>query len=536
MTALNRAFGALWRTAYALRRTSPPLETSKDRIVWAGSRIAGVYMTAEEALRLSAVWACVTVIAKSLASCKWDVFLEQRNGDRILRRDTITYRLLNERPNPEMTSFAFREAALIQALVYGNFYAEIEYSIGGVPVALWPLMPDRCCLERDTSGDLVLRVLNEGGEVYLPYSDVFHLHGPGLDGLTGFDVVSVAAKSFAHAAAAERFGQAFYGNGTQMGGILSSEANLNEAKVEEYREQINAMHQGPDRAFRFLFLGGGMTYSPLSVAPDDAQFIQTQQHLIESVCRWFGVPPHKIAHLLRSTNNNIEHQGIEFVRDALTPWAERLAQEADWKLLPDWRGIKTRLDLDWLAEGDAKSKAETDSLLVNSGIRTRNEVRKTRGLNTYADPNADKLTVQLAMTTIDKIGQEAAGEDEDEPPVERAARALFRNAVHRGLARRLRMAEDVAKRCADADAFSAALTRGQESHARYVGEQIERALNDLGVSVETGRVSAVLLPAFDEDAELLMRAYEAGNLSGWCDADERASAIAAQLASLIEST
>jgi HK97 family phage portal protein len=533
MSALNRAFGTLWRTL-ALRRTSPPLETSKDRIVWAGGRIAGVYMTAEEALRLSAVWACVTVIAKSLASCKWDVFLEQRNGDRTMRRDTITYRLLNERPNPEMTSFAFREAALIQALIYGNFYAEIEPSVGGLPAGLWPLMPDRCCLERDGSGDLVLRVTNDrGGEVHLPYSDVFHLHGPGLDGLTGFDVVNVAARSFAHAAAAERFGQAFYGNGTQMGGVLASDQILQNEKIEEYREQINALHQGPDRAFRFLFLGGGMKYTPLSVAPNDAQFIETQQHLIESVCRWFGVPPHKIAHLLRSTNNNIEHQGIEFVRDALTPWAERLAQEADWKLLPDWRGIKTRLDLDWLSEGDMISKATADSIWANAGIRTRNEVRKNRGWNTSPDENADKLTVQLAMTTLDRIGQDPP--DEDLPATDPAAFALFRHAAMKALNRRTRMAEQYLE-AGDAGRLRDAVENDNREQARYLGKLVGDSLAALGIQGEPAGIREALTAFIEEDAALMSAAFdnETQTLGQWCVIEQRAMALAMRLASLIE--
>jgi hypothetical protein len=129
------------------------------------------------------------------------------------------------------------------------------------------------------------------------------------------------------------------------------------------------------------------------------------------------VPPHKVAHLLRATFSNIEQQGLEFVRDALTPWAERLRQEADRKLRPvNKRLMHTRLDLEWLAEGDSKTKAEADSLLVNSGIMNRNEVRRRRGLNTI--PDGDKHTVQLAMTTLDKIGEEP-----DPPPDDGAIEA-----------------------------------------------------------------------------------------------------------------
>lgn len=526
MALFSNPFGRF----FAARRTSPEIQSSEDRFIFIGDRLAGVMVTHEEALRLSAVWACVTVIAKSIASCRWDVFLERPNGDREARRDTMAYRLLNERPNPEMTAFSFREAIVIQSLIWGNSYSEIEKDRGGRPVGIWPISPERGELERDrATGRLVCAVSNyDKPETILDYADVFHLHGPGVDGIAGFDVVATAARTLAHASAAQRFGQAFYGNGTQMGGVLSSDKTLTPEQMKDLREQVNAKHQGPDKAFRFLMLGGGMSYQALSVSPDDAQFIETNQHLVEEVCRYFGVPPHKIQHLLRATNNNIEHQGIEFVRDALVPWAERLAQEADFKLLPDWRGIKSRLDLDWLAEGDAKSKAETDSILVQNGLMSRNEARKKRGLNTVG-PDGDKLTVQLNMTTLDKIGM-------DQPqPASRdvAARALFKAAVKRSLSRQTGHAKEVAARVDGAEAFRAEIDGWQANQGQYVGRQIADALAILKCDVPSDKIKAALLPALSEEPDLLSEAYTNGNLDGWCDIDARADEIAAVLAALI---
>ena len=391
---------------FGLRRTTPPVETSRERVYYLGPQVSGIRMTHDDAIRLSAVWACVTVIAKSIASSSWEVFRDDDEGNRDYQRNSVTWRLLNVRPNNEMTPFAFREAMVIQALLWGNAYAEIERDILGRPAALWPLMPERCCLERLPTGQLMVRVDNHSKEAtYLDYRDVFHVHGPSVDGLEGFDTVSVAARSLALSAAAETFASAFYGNGTQMGGILTSPNNMSPEQVKDLREQLDGRHKGPDNAHKFLLAQGGMTYSKLTVDPDTAQFIETRFFLVEEVCRWFSVPPHKIAHLLRATNNNIEHQGIEFVRDALTPWCERLRQEADWKLIPgSGRLMRTRIDTDWLAEGDAKSKADTDSVYANNGIKDRNEIRRSRGLN--ARDGAGELTVQLAMTTLDKIGQE----------------------------------------------------------------------------------------------------------------------------------
>jgi len=397
MTTLGRLTSIL-----SMRRTAPEQVSSRDRVVSMGGRVAGVFMNADEALRLSVVWACVTIIAKSIAASEWDVFVEDPNGNRASQKSTTTWKLLNLRPNDEMIPFAFREAMLIQALVYGNAFAEIERDGMGRAVALWPIVADRAILERDrATGRLVLRVMNgDRGETILPYADVYHLHGPSLDGVAGFDMVAIAARALAHSAAAERFGAAFYGNGTTFGGVLEDTGDTSVEKLDFIREQIEQRHRGPDRAFKFLILTGGMKWASTSTTPEEAQFVESRQFMVAEVCRYFGVPPHKVQHLINATFSNIEHQGLEFSRDALTPWCERMRQEADWKLVPgSGRFLRTRINIDWLSEGDAKSRAETDGVLVTAGIKTRNEARKDRGLNTLG-PDGDVPTVNPGTTAL----------------------------------------------------------------------------------------------------------------------------------------
>lgn len=397
MAALvNRLFAPM-----ALRQTTPQRTTSRDHYVQLGrSQTAGIWMTAEEAFRLSAVWACVTVIAKSIAACEWEVFAEEPNGDRTQMKGTITWRLLNLRPNDEMIPFAFREALVILALVYGNGFAEIERDLAGRPYALWPLSPDRSLLARDLSRRLVLNVSQaEGGVVQLPYADVFHLHGPSIDGIAGFDLVKMAARSLALGAAAERFGVNFFGNNATFGGVLASEQKVGEEKIKDLRDELKKNHAG-DRAWSWMVVDSGLKVQSVSTDPEKAQMVEIRQHQIEEVCRWFGVPPHKIAHLLRATNNNIEHQGIEFERDAIIPWCERLRQEADWKLIPgSGRFLRTRLATEWLAEGDAKTRAETDNILVTGGIMTRNQARRKRNWNSLG-PEGDVPTVNPGTTAL----------------------------------------------------------------------------------------------------------------------------------------
>lgn len=521
-----------WLSEINARKTQPNTELSGDRIGWLPrAHLGGFSMTQEEALRLSAVWACVTVTSKALASCPWDVYAERANGDREPRRQLTAYSLLNMRPNPECTAFAFKEAMWIQAMIGGNFYAEIEVDRGGRPVALWPLDSERCTLERNEYDELVLSVRNRnGGTVDLPYDDVFHLHGPGVDGLSGFDVVTLAARSLAHSAAAERFGQSFYHNNSQFGGLISFANSLSNDARTATREAIEGGHKGSQNAWGLLTLDNGAKYQPFGVEPEKAQFIETRHLLIEEVCRWFGVPPHKIAHLLRSTFSNIEHQSIEFVRDALTPWAERARQEADYKLLRPFSNIRSRVDLEWLAEGDAKSKAETDSILVQNALLTRNEARRRRGLNSLG-PDGEKLTLQVNMTTLDKIGIEKPANDV--PPETAAARALFKSALNRAFSRRYRVAMQTANETNGVEDFRGGLSRDSAEQARYLGHQIAECLKALKIESEPAGLREVLTRVLREDETLLVDAHSMNSLSGWCDVEDRAESVAVELADLI---
>lgn len=520
----------LWngfRRLFAARRTTPDRDRSATRTLWLPrADLGGIRMTADDALQLSAVWACVTVIAKSLASCDWDVFLERGNGDREMRRTLLTWRMLNDAPNPESTAFAFKEAMYIQAAVWGDFFAEIELSRGGFPVSLWPLAPERCSLEREKNGRLVLVVRQAGGvETVLDYANVFHIHGPGVDGISGFSPVTMAARSLAHAAAAERFGASFYHNNTQLGGLLAFDGALGEEARGAVKDAIEKGHKGSGNAFGLLVMDHKPNYQSFGIEPEKAQFIETRYLLVEEICRWFGVPPHKIAHLLRATFSNIEHQSIEFVRDALIPWAERSAQEANRKLLTPWPNVRSRIDTDWLAEGDAKSKAETDSILVQNGILNRNEVRRRRGWNSMG-PDGEKYTVQVNMTTLDRLGTDGAAPDPQAPAV-----ALFRMAMLRASRRRSRVAEQARAASADSVAFAAALQDDFAEHARYVGHLVSEAAGLLKTEIDMDAVASVVAARLNEETDLLVGAF--GTTGPAFDVAARAEAIATELAALI---
>ena len=397
------------------RLTVPEVHPGQTRWIILPQQLGGVAVTEDTAIQLAAVWGCVSWISKSIASSDWDVFRRNSDGTRTKIEDRH-WDILNVVPNPETISFNWRFTALWQALLHGNHYSEIERDELGRPHFLWDLDPNRVDPDRDADTNLVYRVTNPmGPPTFLPARDVFHISGPGDSSLVGHSLIRVAARVFGTSIASDTFAASYFGNMLMPGLIVEHEGNLTEEQRKQQYEGMNARLGGPTKAFGTLISEGGGKVKSLSATPEAAQAIEHRQHLIEDVCRFFGVPPQKVQHLLRMTFDNIEELNLDAVRDGLTQWTERLRQEADKKLLPPGRRLRTRINLDWLTEGNAKDRAEADNLLVFGGVQTINEVRTRRGLNKSSEANADVLLVQSAMTTLDKIGQDAAPEPASPP-------------------------------------------------------------------------------------------------------------------------
>jgi HK97 family phage portal protein len=372
-------------------------------------QVSGISLTPDETLSISTVWACIDVIARSISSCRWNVYEPTgKNRRKRLDDDPLAW-ILNTRPNPDMTAIGFREAMLFQAIPFGNSYAEIVRDGAGRVSQLWPLASDRVAVRRDEKWQLVYDHLNADGTVSrLPSRSVLHFRGRGLYGLMGENLIARAAKSIAVAAAQERFTASFFGQGAHPSGVLEYPNKLDDATYLRLKSDWAEKRKGPENAHKPIILEHGMKWTATSVEPEGAQLVEGRQFSVEEICRWFGVPPHKVQHLLRATFSNIEHTSIEFVRDALTPWSIEMNQEVDFKLLHNG-GTKDRgpwryscIDLRPLTAGDAKSRAEAYGQLRQNGIMTANEARELEGLDDAGD-DGDVLLVQSNLTTVERI-------------------------------------------------------------------------------------------------------------------------------------
>lgn len=407
------------------------------RYVYVPMRHAGVYVDHDTALKFSAVFRAISYISQTIACLSWNVIRE--SGERKRRIDHPVSGLIKTRPNPEMSAFAFRETLIAWALAWGNGYAEIERNAYGNPVALWPISPDRVSVKRDKeTGQILYECTNYIGEtVRIPRDDVFHLHGLGFDGLAGYSVISLAARSIGLSMAAEQYGEDFFANGTVPSGIAEHPQKLSKDAAERIKADIQANHKGAGKRFNVMVFEEGMTWKSIGLPPEDAQMLETRKFQVSDIARWFGLPPHKLADLERATFSNIEHQSIEVVNDALMPWIVRLEQEANYKLFSGReRGVYTKLNVASLMRGDDQSRSQYYKVMREIGVYSTNDIRRLEDMDPVG-PEGDALILQLNQTTLDRIvsGEALQKQQSSQPEKKQPQEPVIEDAFRRILRR-----------------------------------------------------------------------------------------------------
>lgn len=398
--------------------TVEPRDPEASRVGYSGRTPAGVYVTADSALKNAAVWACVRYLSQSVAVLPWHVHRRTPDGKgSVLMLSHPTDWVLSSRPNPETTPFQFRETLMAWCLLRGNGYAEIERDGAGRVLALWPLHPDRVDVKRDTANRLYYEVDNETqAPVVLWPEDMFHVRGLG-DGPVGLPVIHYAAQSIGWAQATEIFGASFFGEGANFKGVVKNKKALDSNAMARQRAEFDQLYKGP-RGRRTAHLDMDADFIKVTATPNESQFVETMKYQVEGICRWFGVPPHKVMHLEKSTFNNIEHQAIEVVVDSLTPWVKRFEQEADAKLFGQNRSwLYTRMNMNALLRGDFKTRAEGFNIFRNMGILSVNEIRALEDMNPISAAEGGNLRVmQGQYVPLERIGSEPVAPPPAAPP------------------------------------------------------------------------------------------------------------------------
>lgn len=388
-----------------IRRSKDDRVPQQNRVYRTG-RVAGVRITPDTAVTVSAVWRCIAYLSQTVAVLPWEVKEDTARG-RINVTGSPNWYILGQRASKDFSSFQFRETMIHWALRWGNGYAEIERDTLGRAFALHPIHPSRVEVMRDVETQTIFyRVTgNVGGNTEIPQDDMFHLRGFG-EGPVGVNVMAYAADSIGWVKAAQLFGASFFGNGATLSGLITSTKRLSPAGLEGIREEWTRKHGGPRKSNSVAVLDNDIKYQPIGVEPDKGQFIETNQYLLGEICRWFGVPPHKIYDLSRGTFSNIEHQSIEVVTDSIMPWAKRLEDEANFKMFGERSKLYSRMDLRELLRGDTTARMARYRGLREIGALNSNEIRNDEGLNDLSgDDGGEKYVMQGQYTTMERIGE-----------------------------------------------------------------------------------------------------------------------------------
>lgn len=365
------------------------------------------------AMQMSAVYACVRIIAEAIAQIPLNVYSFTEDGGKEKDPRHPLYFLLHDEPNPEMTSFIFRETLMSHLLLWGNAYAQIIRNGMGEVVGLYPLMPDRMEVYRDEEGNLVYtytKYFDEAGarhryeQVKLPAWQVLHIPGLGYDGLIGYSPIAMARNAIGMSMAAEDFGATFFANGATPGGVLEHPGIVKDP--ERLRESWHAQFSGKN-SYNIAVLEEGMTFKPMSIPPEEAQFLETRKFQIDEIARIFRVPPHMVGDLEKSSFSNIEQQSLEFVKYTVGPWVARWEQSlAQALLLPSEKKRYTiKYNLDGLLRGDYESRMNGYAVGRQNGWLSANDIRELENMNKIpAEEGGDEYLINGNMTKLKDAG------------------------------------------------------------------------------------------------------------------------------------
>ena len=361
-------------------------------------------MDTEKALTLTAVWCAIRLLAESVSSLPISVYTKQKNGDKLEDAKNPIYKLIKFKPNYYQNKITFFEFIMLSICTNGNAYVKIIRNNSGRPVQLICVDPDDVkVVIKDY--ELYYQINEEG--IY-DSSDILHFKTLTDNGIEGISPIDQCAKALNWSSSLEDFGSTFFSNGAKPSSILQTDRALSDTALQRLKTSFNNNYGKLSNSNSTIVLEEGLTFKPISISPEQAQFLSSRQFSIEEVARIFNVPPHLLKDLSKSSFNNIEMQSQEFVTYTLMPYITRIEQEMNSKLFRTNELGKTfvEFNVNGLLRGDVKSRTDAYKTAITNGYMSINEVRQKENMNSI--DGGDKHFMQMNMTTIEKIGEDAS--------------------------------------------------------------------------------------------------------------------------------
>ena len=382
-----------------------------------GGSSSGKRVNERSAMQMTAVYSCVRILAEAVAGLPLHLYRYKEDGGKEKALDHPLYLLLHDEPNPEMSSFVFRETLMTHLLLWGNAYAQIIRNGRGEVMALYPLMPDRMAVDRDDKGQLYYEYttsaddapISKGSIVRLKPSDVLHIPGLGFDGLVGYSPIAMAKNAIGLAIATEEYGSKFFANGAQSSGVLEHPGTIKDP--QRVRDSWMSQFGGSANSNKIAVLEEGLKYTPISISPEQAQFLETRKFQINEIARIFRVPPHMVGDLEKSSFSNIEQQSLEFVKYTLEPWLVRWEQSIQRTLFSadEKKRYFVRFNVEGLLRGDYASRMNGYAVGRQNGWMSANDIRELENLDRIpAEEGDDLYLINGNMTKLKDAGIFAA--------------------------------------------------------------------------------------------------------------------------------
>ena len=388
-----------------------------------GGSTSGKVVTERSAMQMTAVYSCVRILSEAVAGLPLHLYRYKDGGGKEKAIDHPLYRLLHDEPNPEMSSFVFRETLMTHLLLWGNAYAQIIRNGKGEIMALYPLMPNKMRVDRDEHGKLYYEYSHSSDEagtmknttVRLTPYDVLHIPGLGFDGLVGYSPIAMAKNAIGMAIACEEYGAKFFANGAAPSGVLEHPGVIKDP--QKVREAWQSQFGGSANSNKVAVLEEGMKYTPISISPEQAQFLETRKFQINEIARIFRVPPHMVGDLEKSSFSNIEQQSLEFVKYTLDPWVIRWEQSLSRILFTDEekKTLFFKFSVEGLLRGDYQSRMNGYATARQNGWMSANDIRELENMDKIpAEEGGDLYLINGSMLPMQNAGAYANKESNKE--------------------------------------------------------------------------------------------------------------------------
>jgi HK97 family phage portal protein len=368
---------------------------------WIGTSSSGQVVTAEKAMRLSAVWACVRLLSESTSTLPLKVYRRQPDGSRQLAQDLPVFQVLCRRPNLEMTPSRFMLLLVACICLRGNAFVE-KLMIGSKLVALMPLLPQNMVVKRLDSGALEYTYTDRAGKRVIPLNRMMHIRGFGLDGVCGMIPMSTGRNVMGAAMSVEESAAKIFENGIQNSGFVSSKTSLDKDQRARLKENLNRFI-GSKNAGKVMVLEGEITYQGVTMNPEAAQMLESRAFSIEEICRWFRVPPFMVGHVTKQSSwaSSVEGMNQLFLTNTLRPMLVNIEQEISRCLMDGDDDLFAEFSVEGLLRADSAGRAAYYTTALQNGWMSRNDVRRLENMPPI--PGGDIYTVQLNLVPLEDL-------------------------------------------------------------------------------------------------------------------------------------